>query len=226
MRFVVGEPGRQSSVWRIWAPKNKCDIYIAIRTIIGVQKWSLHQSGDWRYQYLTDEIADEHGHGGGRIIDQWQQPDELGDSGWTHGFTIRVRHQDLVEVAEPAPVPADALWIPAPPEGQALSIDVVIARPDRGLMELKRMLPVPVFSLVDGRVVVLVCSMAPVDDVQEEMAAKAHDRILEMAAARGMDVRAMAAPRAAVSGNNSHGDRFVWDIAVTAERRRESGEPT
>jgi hypothetical protein len=57
IRVVVGEPGRQSGVWRIWAPPTKFDVYIGVRAILGYQKWSLYETGDWRHAWLTDEKA-------------------------------------------------------------------------------------------------------------------------------------------------------------------------
>jgi hypothetical protein len=51
IRVVVGEHGKQSGVWRIFAPeKNYGDVYVGVRSLLGEQKWSLHESGDWRFQ--------------------------------------------------------------------------------------------------------------------------------------------------------------------------------
>ena len=65
LRVAVGEPGRRSEVWRIWANRTQADVYIGARALAGIQKYSLHTSGDWRYaftqQYFTsieDEAAD------------------------------------------------------------------------------------------------------------------------------------------------------------------------
>jgi hypothetical protein len=116
IRVVVGESGRQSGAWRIWSPANKSDVYIAVRAIAGYQKWSFHESGDWRFQWISDEKAEEFGVDN-RVIDRWQPPNEYGATGITRCLAIRVRHQDLVEVAEPEKLPKDALWVPSPPEG-------------------------------------------------------------------------------------------------------------
>lgn len=214
IRVVVGEPGRQSGVWRIWAPKNKFDVYIGVRALVGYEKWSLHESGDWRHQWISDEIAQEFGNSDDRIIDRWPQPAELGDSGWLHGFSIRVRHQDLVEVAEPEQVPADAVWIPIPPEGHAASLHVVIIRPDRGLMELNGLIPLGGFTLVDGRALILAVSVDRLADAQNEMIASALAEMMLQAEAKGIDFGSAVAPRGALACNNDRGDRFVWDVAV------------
>jgi hypothetical protein len=81
-------------VWRIWASPNASDVHLAVRDLAGDQKFSLHESGDWRQQFVSPDRAKAHGRDS-RIIDQWQQPEELGNSRFTLGFSIRVRSQDL-----------------------------------------------------------------------------------------------------------------------------------
>jgi hypothetical protein len=46
--ITVGEPGRRSTIWRVWANPKKGDIYIASRKTAWNFKLSLHESGDWR----------------------------------------------------------------------------------------------------------------------------------------------------------------------------------
>jgi len=51
----VGEPGHGSGLWRIWganAGSGKSDVFVAARNVAGVQKISLHESGDWRCQWV------------------------------------------------------------------------------------------------------------------------------------------------------------------------------
>jgi hypothetical protein len=45
IRFVVGKPGCHSSVWQMWGGKTVADVYIAVKDIVGYQKWSLHPKG-------------------------------------------------------------------------------------------------------------------------------------------------------------------------------------
>jgi hypothetical protein len=214
LRVVVGEPGRQSGSWRIWAPPTKFDVYIGVRAILGYQKWSLHETGDWRHQWLTDEKAADFGKTDNRIIDQWQRPEEIGETGWIKGFSIRVRHQDLVEVATPEKVPAGALWIPSAPEGQVMSLHVVIAAPNRGEIALTGLIPVGGFTLVDGRVLLLVVSIDRVTDEHNQMIETALSEVMRLAQENGVDLAAAVAPRAALSGHNAEGDRHVWDVTL------------
>jgi hypothetical protein len=213
IRVVVGEPGRQSGAWRIWSPPNKCDIYVAVRAIAGYQKWSFHESGDWRFQWISNKKAKEFGVDN-RIIDQWQPPDEYGDTGITRCLAIRVRHQDLVVVAAPENVPNDALWVPSPPEGHLTALHVVIARPDQPEFELTGLVPVAGYSLVDRRAVLLFWAVEPLSDelnatVEGYMAAS-----VKVATENGIDLESRVAARMALGGSDENRNRVVWDAAL------------
>jgi hypothetical protein len=197
----------------------KFDVYTGVRAILGYQKWSLHETGDWPHAWLTDEKAAEFGKTDDRIIDQWQRPEEIGETGWIKGFSIRVRHQDLVEVADPEKVPAGAVWIPSPPEGHVMSLRVVIAAPDRGEIALTGLIPLGGFTLVHGRALLLVVSVDAVTDEHNQMIETALSEAVRLAAEKGVDLAAAIAPRAALSGHNAEGDRLVWDVALAGSQK-------
>jgi hypothetical protein len=119
------------------------------------QKWRLHESGDWRHQCVTAETAAEFGKTDGRIIDRWQQPAEMGNSGWTKGFSVRVRYEDLVEVEGSPKAPKDTFWISAPPEGRFIGLHIAIAQPSDLAVSLNGLIPLGGFALIDGRAVIL-----------------------------------------------------------------------
>ena len=148
LRFAVGRPGRRSSVWRLWANRGKDDVYIATRQSAGIFKVSLHESGDWRLQWVGD------GHGDvwfttrdgdepqGRIIDRWPRP-PAGATGWTDALSIWVPALDVSEVPRDAEPGQDAQWVePAGPEA-AIEFRLVLVQPDRGLFELTAALQGP-----------------------------------------------------------------------------------
>ena len=212
-RLVIGEPDRQSGIWRIWANKPTSDVYIGIRSILGYQKWSLHESGIWRFAWVSEARANEFTGSTDRLMDRWQQPPELG-AGWTKGFSIRVRHQDLVDT--PGEVaPAGTVRLPAPPEGHARCVHVVVARPDQGLVTLQGLLPVDGFTLADGRVVLLVTSVEAVLPEHNQMVDGAMSEGLRKMREQGVDPSTAGSPRMLVGGHNAEGDRFVWDAAVS-----------
>ena len=53
-RFGVCDTvGRQSSVFRVWRGKKTSDIYVAVRSVAGIIKASLHQSGLWQVSFTS-----------------------------------------------------------------------------------------------------------------------------------------------------------------------------
>jgi hypothetical protein len=210
--LVVGEKGRQSSVWRIFSPRNT-DVYIGVRSIMGYQKWSLHESGDWRYQWLTHEKAKQFG-AEHRVIDQWEKPEEEGDSGLTRGFSIRVRHEDLVETPQTEDVPEAAVWLPSPPERAATCIHIAIARPTN--VEIRaNFIPLGGYTLADGRIVVFAASVERIPDAQNKIVDGALAEMVSSARVKGVELETATAPRGVAFGNvHETGHRFVWDVSL------------
>jgi hypothetical protein len=96
IRFAVGEPGLRSTVWRVWANLNKSDVYLASRRAAGISKFSLHESGDWRQQWVREDpehmVYAHIGHEpvpDGRILNRWERP-PANKVGWTHALSIWV----------------------------------------------------------------------------------------------------------------------------------------
>ena len=69
------------------------------------------------------------------MLDRWPQPPEVGETGWTSAFSIRVRHQDL-EYQDDSALPQDIYWIPPPPEGAARQLHFAILRPTETVIDL------------------------------------------------------------------------------------------
>jgi hypothetical protein len=99
LRVAVGMPGRRSGVWRIWANRSKSDVYVAARSIAGIQKFSLHESGDWRHQWVTPQQAEEFTADRNRVMDRWPRPPD-GPGGWTKALSIWVLKQDVQEIED------------------------------------------------------------------------------------------------------------------------------
>ena len=96
-----------------------------------------------------------------RIIDRWVQPAEYEDIGWTLGFFIAVRIEDLVDYGDGEELPDSIVWLPPPPEDRLLMIHVVIARADRLDSYVQGVQPFDAFSLANGMVVILTLSNPP-----------------------------------------------------------------
>ncbi|MFE3100371.1 hypothetical protein [Nocardia tengchongensis] len=215
IRCGVGEPGCRSGVWRIWSNPKKSDVYVAIRALAGYQKWSLHESGDWRFQWLTDARAAEFSGSTNRIIDQWEQPAEVGASGMTKGFSIWVRPSDIVAIDnDDDPGHAKVQWLPAPPPGYAMGVHIIVARPDQGFVHLPGAFPFDGYTLADGRVVLVLMQRR---EFTEEANAGLRDTQREWISRSDVDWETVASPRMVMSGSDDQGNRFVWDAAVTRE---------
>jgi len=220
IRFSVGEQGRHAAVWKIWARPKKSDVYVAIRQLGSYQKVSMHPSSpgsSWWFQW-TKEHMQANPQVAGRVIDRWPKPPEVGETGWTTGFSIWTRHQDVVPMPDDGSLPADLLWIPPPPEGHATGIHVVIARPNSMFVEVKGAVPVPGFTLADGQVVLLVVSRDVVTDEQNRMIEDALAKGIESAPGGADQARILLqnadSPRMLAWGNGPDGERKAWDVAV------------
>jgi hypothetical protein len=126
VRVAVGEPGRRSSIWYVQAGKNSHCVYIFAQTLGGTQKFSLHQSGDWRYAFTSEFMEDPENTEfvdqlDDRVRDSWRRPE--GEIVW--GPSIRVRGEDVSALDDSAlRRPQQVIWLPAPPVGSATAIDM------------------------------------------------------------------------------------------------------
>jgi hypothetical protein len=225
MHVVVGEPGRQSAVWRISAPPDKFDVYIEMQCLAQYMKWSLHESGIYRYAWIKSEKAKEKaaefGHTGDRLIRRSPQPDEIRGYGLNRGLEVRVRQQDLVGVAEPESVPADAYWIPAPPVGYAVCWDVFVARAKQSrVIDIPGFRPFAGMSLVEDRAVLLYHELQPIDDQHNEIIGPLRAHAIDAALQASNDLGAAGVDltkeglRIVVGGTNDDDDEIVYDLAV------------
>jgi hypothetical protein len=149
-----------------------------------------------------------------RFIRQWAQPPELGGTGWTQAFSISVRHQDLMSIPDES-LPGEVIWVPPPDHRHALTVHIVIARPDHPVLTLKSLLPVPLFTLADGRVVLLVVEKPVlVTDDQNEVLAATISKALELAPP-DIDWQTVNAPRMLAVCETSDGGMSVWDLVLT-----------
>jgi hypothetical protein len=74
-RIAVAAAGGQavSATWRIWS--NNDEIYVAIRSLAGVFKSSLHSSGLFRHAFVKEDVSEKHqGPGRDRAVSKWEWP--------------------------------------------------------------------------------------------------------------------------------------------------------
>jgi hypothetical protein len=218
-RLAVGKPGSRSAVWRVWANRKKSDVYVAVRNLAGLQKFSLHESGDWRYQWLDEQKAASFtGRTDTRIIDKWSRPFELG-AGWTRGLSIWVPEQDVVAVVDDGDVAGDVTWIPRPQLGQVVGIHVTIAKPDRGFIQLYRTFPIDGFNLSSGESVLILVGVTEIDAAGYEWLENQRARVLSEVAWDSIDLSRTDSLRATLFGQDTEGHRMAWDLAVSPPKR-------
>lgn len=126
LRVIVGDEsgGPRSSLWRVWTWKS--DVYVGARPIAGEVRVSLHESGKWRYAF-----TEKHQCGTRPLIKpdedrakyKWDRPTEI-FPGFTRAFVICVPSSELMEPAEPDPLKKPATWLPVPPPGHQVEIDL------------------------------------------------------------------------------------------------------
>ena len=127
LRFGIGDPdGLQSGIWRAWADPGKSDVYVAIRTIAGDWKISLHESGDCNAS-ITEQAVSRFNdayiqNGGSRHLDKWKRQVLTGPL-LSIPMRIRFPQSELRPCVETLSKKKEVHWIPSPPPGH--SVDVV-----------------------------------------------------------------------------------------------------
>lgn len=161
IRFAVGSPdGPRSAMWKLWSPKRKSDVYLAYRAVGRYVKVSLHQSGSWRFQWITPDVAREAGAADGRrLIEEWQRP--AADQGWTMGPMILVSDRDVVPLAFDQPVEG-VHWFPAPAPDHGVWIHIFIVAPGISGKSFNDASIGGGFHLANGEVCVLLARQRPI----------------------------------------------------------------
>ena len=213
LRFAVGEPGQRSSIWNIWAPKKYSDVYLASRTIAGMQKFSLHESGDWRYAWTSQYMDSEEGSGlEERIIDQWRRPEPDAD-GLITGPVVRVRAEDVPTIDDTA-LAGEVQWIPAPPEGCAVNIVPMFLRPNQEVaIPGGGLTAVGLVNLVNDEAVLVMAKTSPLADEVRKQFASDFERATTVLPPELLARRGEPGLRIGLFGWDGQGNRHVWDTA-------------
>ncbi len=214
VRVAVGEPGRRSEVWRIWANRTRGDLYIASRSIAGVQKYSLHESGDWRYAFtqqffasMEDETADHPA--ATRVLDQWERSPRVDGQ---VVLSIRVRAEDVTPMDD-ASLKGQIFWIPAPEPGHAVFIGLVMMRSDLEL-ELKGAKPIDLLLLSNNEGVLVLWKSFPLAESARTDLARYREQAEALVPAEIRTRKGESGLRLGIFGfDNDSGERFVWDMA-------------
>lgn len=132
LRVIVGDKGGgpRSQLWRIWTGHRTSDVYVGSRQIAGDIRVSLHESGKWRFAFTERHlrrpealIAPDQD----RAAYKWDRPPEFAP-GLTRAFAIEIPSTELRPPKGPDPLRKPAVWLPVPPPGTLIEIDLFLAR--------------------------------------------------------------------------------------------------
>jgi hypothetical protein len=129
IRWAVGSlDGLRSQSWNVVGSAAYDDVYIGLRTQMGVIKLSLHQSGQWRMAW-TEDGAQGIGlpEGQDRVITRWSPPQEL-KPGWRHAVTVLVTPDSLALPRPEKRLGRVPFYPPPNPDGE-LRFDVMLGAP-------------------------------------------------------------------------------------------------
>lgn len=217
LRFAVGSPdGPRSARWKLWAPPHKNDVYLAYRAAGRYVKVSLHQSGDWRFQFISADIARAVGAADGtRLIQQWQRPPA--DEGWTIGPMIVVPEKDVVPLALDEPM-GDVIWFPPPTAGHGVWIHVFIIEPNISGKTFAAATPGGGFSLANGEVCLVIARYRALSE-EDELWLEAQRQDWEPTNDAGVE-EGQAYARVLTFRNAPRLPPMFFDLAIRAEGPR------
>ena len=215
IRFAVGTHTRRSSIWRVWTNRNTSDVYVGVRNVTGVQKYSFHESGRWHFAYSNNEAASRWAGSSNRFIEKWDRPDNA-VVGWTRALAVKVPHGALSELPD-EPEDDKVVWLPEPPDGRIAVVGIGVVEPNRGMANM-RGIPVDAYRLANGHAVVVVYQMKEFTDEIRQWLSK---KLTNMPAPYGQTAadladmtRNLEGLRMGLFGNDETGSRVVWDLAV------------
>ena len=232
-RFTVGEPGHRSSVWRLWANKDRGDVYLGTRQSAGIFKVSLHESGDWRLQFISENPADrgqvrftpERGREPqGRILSRWRRP-AAGRTGWTEALSIWVPSEDLITIPNDDQAAEGVRWMTPAPTGCAVEFRVFLVEPNQGGVDLSAGLIgahatlglLDGFTLATGEVVLIFLATS-------QLSAQLHTEIAERLERQrqvipaNWDLSPTSGPRAAIYSFDPDDHFNIWDLSLLRGR--------
>jgi hypothetical protein len=213
IRVGIGSHTRGSSVWRIWTPRQRgqSEVYAHPRNLGGIQKFSLHSTGDWHHGWHSKDMAEQFSGSPKQHTDRWRREDLPVTHGWIKALTIWVPHGGLSDMPEEA---ADdrVIWLPEAPEGRMAGIHVTVVSPNQGVPRIQAV-PVGAFRLGSGEAVIVLYSTAAIPDgLFESLTAKMSTA--QVPPSQIEAIKAAPAPRVGIFGSDEHGQRIVYDCAL------------
>ncbi len=131
LRFFVQDSfGKHAATWKLWINKgqNKNDIYLACRSLGGVLKVSMHETGSWHLgfikKFVESNFKKDHPKHTNPYIDRWLRPNEI-NKGVTLAYRIVVPTSS-VTIPKNGKISESIIRIPAAPKGKAIEIGIIL----------------------------------------------------------------------------------------------------
>lgn len=219
LRFGIQDgTGHRAATWKLWteAADGKSDVYLACRSLGGVLKASLHESGNWHIAY-SQRAFEENVKGTipkftDRFMEKWPRPSEIAP-GITLAFRIVTPWSAVTNAIEGSNVKG-VIWLPNAPEPQATEIDIFLVKPTTPVTGWpgKRSMGTSLIGsipLESGETVWAVYWVVVMPDLTT--AAKGTGRFYKGKSKKDLEGKGL---RALVFGTEPDGSRVMYDCAV------------
>lgn len=230
IKFAVGSPGLRSGLWRVWSPKKKDDVYVQPISIESFAKVSLHESGDWRLQLLSDKLSHPNLHfvripdPSSRILDKWERPTQYTE-GWTEALAILIPSEDVVPVPADHHKPTDVnRWVQRAPRGEMTEFRISLVSEDAPALVFDwqdwRTNPLTIvgaYRTYSGETVLVTHHRIQMTKTQQENIERVR---VERASNRppDFDTAAHTGPRVIAAATDPDGCHLYFDLAVHPQR--------
>src|SRR5437879_671003 len=127
IRFTVKNiAGQRAATWKCWSERGKEDVYVTCQELGGVLKTSFHGSGKCHVAFVEDffekSVSEEDRTERGRFVEKWSRPQTMAP-----GVTLVYRIiTPWSSVTLPDHETASIVSVPAPPDGKALELLLVL----------------------------------------------------------------------------------------------------
>lgn len=181
LRFAVGsENGARSSQWAIWS--RKTDLYVASKTLGGIQKFSFHPPNLCRYA-LTKEYVTRTEKKDRKAL-EWRRGESPVDDKMQVVRVLRIGFPtDYLSTALRDQVSKECLWLDSAPYSGSTVVDIMFTRADQASLERALVDEIRRFEhrivsyhkMQDGEAFAITCFHSPVTEAPIRMKAAPHD---------------------------------------------------
>lgn len=230
LRFGIQDgAGHRAATWKLWteATDGKSDVYLACRSLGGVLKASLHESGKWHSAY-SQRTFEENVKGAipkftDRFMEKWPRPSEVAP-GITLAFRIVTPWSAVTNAIEASNVKG-VIWLPNAPEPKATEIDIFLVKPTMPVSGWpgKRSIGTSLIGAIpleSGETVWAVYWTVAMPDLTP--ATKGTGRFYKGKSKKDLEGKGL---RALVFGTEPDGSRVMYDCAVQCRMANNSQQP-